>query len=39
MDAQSPTDIIMVGSSGDQLDSTSSMDSVGDFSNTWMSQS
>jgi hypothetical protein len=39
MDAQNPTQIIMVGSSGDQLDSTSSMDSVGDFSNTWMSQS
>jgi hypothetical protein len=39
MDAQNPTQIIMVGSSGDQLDSTSSMDTVGDFSNTWMSES
>jgi hypothetical protein len=39
MDAQDPTQIIMVGSSGDQLDSTSSMDTVGDFSNAWMSES
>ena len=39
MDAQNPTQIIMVGSSGDQLDSTGSMDTAGDFSNTWMSES
>ena len=39
MDAQNPTQIIMVGSSGDQLDSTSSMDGAGDFSNTWLAES
>ena len=39
MASSSPTGIIMVGSSGDQLDSTSPMDSSGDFSNTWMASS
>jgi len=39
MDAQNPTQIIMVGSSGDQLDTTSPMDGAGDFSNTWEAQS
>jgi hypothetical protein len=39
MDAQNPTQIIMVGNSGDQLDTTSSMDSSGDFSNTWLAES
>jgi hypothetical protein len=39
MDAQNPTQIIMVGSSGDQLDSTGSMDGAGDFSNTWLAES
>jgi hypothetical protein len=39
MDSQNPTSITMVGSSGDQLDSTSSMDGSGDFSNTWMAES
>jgi hypothetical protein len=39
MDSQDPTQIVMVGSSGDQLDSTSPMDSSGDFSNTWDAQS
>jgi hypothetical protein len=39
MAAQNPTQIIMVGSSGDQLDSTSSMDGSGNFSNTWDAQS
>ena len=34
-----PTDIIMVGSSGDQLDNTSSMDGSGDFSNIWEAES
>jgi len=34
-----PTQIIMVGSSGDQLDNTSSMDGSGDFSNTWEAES
>jgi hypothetical protein len=34
-----PTSIIMVGASGDQLDSTSSMDGSGDFSNTWEASS
>jgi hypothetical protein len=29
----------MVGSSGDQLDTTSPMDSSGDFSNTWEAES
>jgi hypothetical protein len=33
---QDPTQIVMVGSSGDQLDSTSSIDGSGDFSNTWL---
>ena len=33
--SQNPTSITMVGSSGDQLDSTSAMDGSGDFSNTW----
>jgi hypothetical protein len=39
MDSQNPTQIIMVGSSGDQLDNTSSMDGSGDFSNTWLAES
>jgi hypothetical protein len=39
LDAQNPTQIIMVGSSGDQLDTTSSIDSYGDFSNTWLAES
>ncbi len=39
MDAQDPTQIIMVGSSGDQLDSTSTMDGSGDFGNTWLAES
>jgi hypothetical protein len=39
MDSLSPTAIEMVGASGDQLDSTSGMDSSGDFSNTWMAES
>jgi Peptidase A4 family len=39
MDSLSPTAIEMVGVSGDQLDSTSGMDSSGDFSNTWMAES
>jgi hypothetical protein len=39
MDSQGPTLITMVASSGDQLDSTGSMDASGDFSNTWMAQS
>ena len=36
---QSPTQIVMVGSSGDQLDSTSGMDGSGDFSNSWLNES
>jgi hypothetical protein len=36
---QNPTQIIMVGSSGDQLDSTSSIDGSGDFSNSWLAES
>jgi hypothetical protein len=39
MDSQNPTQIVMVGSSGDQLDTTSPMDSSGDFSNTWEAES
>jgi hypothetical protein len=39
MGSQDPTQIIMVGSSGDQLDNTSSIDGNGDFSNTWLNQS
>jgi hypothetical protein len=39
MDAQNPTQIVLVGSSGDQLDSTSSMDGAGDFGNTWLAES
>jgi hypothetical protein len=39
MDSDNPTQIIMVGSSGDQLDTTSPMDSSGDFSNTWEAES
>jgi hypothetical protein len=39
MDSQNPTQIIMVGNSGDQLDTTSSMDGSGDFSNTWLAES
>jgi len=39
MDSQNPTSIIMVGQSGDQLDSTGSMDGAGDFSNTWLASS
>ncbi len=36
MAGQSPTSIIMVDSSGQQEDSTSSMSSSGGFSNTWL---
>jgi hypothetical protein len=36
MGGQSPTQITMVGSSGDQLDSTSAIDGSGDFSNGWL---
>lgn len=39
MDSQSPIQIVMVGSSGDQLDSTSAMNSASDFSNTWEASS
>lgn len=39
LSSQNPTQIIMVGSSGDQLDSTSSIDGSGDFSNTWLAES
>jgi len=39
MSALDPTQIVMVGSSGDQLDNTSSMDSSGDFSNLWEAES
>jgi Peptidase A4 family len=39
MSNSGPTQIIMVGSSGDQLDSTSGMDGSGDFSNTWLAES
>jgi Peptidase A4 family len=39
MDAYNPDQIIMVGASGDQLDTTSSMDGSGDFSNTWENES
>jgi hypothetical protein len=39
MDSQDPTSIIMVSQRGHQLDSTGSMDSVGDFSNTWLASS
>ena len=39
MAAQNPTQIIMVGSSGDQLDNTSSMDGSGNFSNIWEAES
>jgi hypothetical protein len=39
MASLSPTQIIMVGQSGDQLDTTSSMDNSGDFSNTWEAES
>ena len=34
-----PTQIIMVGQSGDQLDTTSSVDNYGDFGNTWEAES
>jgi hypothetical protein len=37
MSALSPTGIIMVDSSGQQQDTTSSMDGAGDFSNSWLS--
>jgi len=37
MSALSPTGIIMVDSSGQQQDTTSSMDGAGDFSNGWLS--
>jgi hypothetical protein len=37
--SQNPTSITMVGSSGDQLDSTSAIDGAGDFSNTWQAAS
>jgi hypothetical protein len=33
---QSPTEIVMVGNSGDDKDSTSSISSSGAFSNTWL---
>jgi hypothetical protein len=36
MGGQSPTGIVMVASSGDQLDSTSAIDGSGDFSNSWL---
>jgi Peptidase A4 family len=39
MSSQNPTSITMVGSSGDQLDSTSAIDGSGDFSNTWQAAS
>jgi hypothetical protein len=39
MDSQDPTSITMVGSSGDQLDSTGAMDSSGDFDNVWDAES
>jgi hypothetical protein len=39
MGDQNPTGIYMEGSSGDQLDTTSPMDSNGDFSNTWEAES
>ena len=39
MSAYGPDQIIMVGASGDQLDTTSSMDGSGDFSNTWENES
>jgi hypothetical protein len=39
MGSQNPTSITMVGSSGDQLDSTSGIDGSGDFSNTWQGAS
>jgi hypothetical protein len=34
--SQDPISIAMVSSSGTQLDSTSAIDSNGDFSNTWL---
>jgi Peptidase A4 family len=37
--SQDPTSITMVGSSGDQLDSTSTIDGSGDFDNVWLDQS
>jgi hypothetical protein len=39
MSSLDPTQIIMVGSSGDQLDTTGSMDNSGDFGNTWLAES
>ncbi|HEY2520055.1 MAG TPA: G1 family glutamic endopeptidase [Streptosporangiaceae bacterium] len=39
MGSQNPTSITMVGSSGDQLDSTSGIDGSGGFSNTWQASS
>jgi hypothetical protein len=39
MAAYNPDQIIMVGASGDQLDTTSPMDGSGDFSNTWENES
>jgi hypothetical protein len=39
MGSANPTSITMVGSSGDQLDSTSAMDGSGGFSNTWQAES
>jgi peptidase A4-like protein len=39
MGSQNPTSITMVGSSVDQLDSTSGIDGSGDFSNTWQASS
>jgi hypothetical protein len=39
MGSQNPTSITMVGSSGDQLDSTSGIDGSGAFSNTWQASS
>jgi hypothetical protein len=39
MSSQNPTSITMVGSSGDQLDSTGAIDGSGDFSSTWQAAS
>lgn len=38
MGSQNPASITMVGSSGDQMDSTSAMDGSGDFGNTWQAE-
>jgi hypothetical protein len=39
MNSLSPTQIVMVGASGNQLDSTSPMDTAGNFSNIWQAAS